>query len=99
MYRQGDLLFVPTDENEIDKNATEDKTGIIARGESTGHMHRIRAGQQAALLVAASILYIRAFRETAIDHQEHDTIVLPPGDWKVIRQREYIPEGWRQVAD
>jgi len=97
MIRQGDLLFVKTDE--IPQEAKEDKTGIIARGEATGHTHRIRPGQQAALLIAAGMAYINAMRECAIDHQEHSTVVLPPGEWEVKRQREYVPDGWRMVAD
>lgn len=97
MIRQGDLLFVKTDK--IDDNAVEDATGVIARGEATGHTHRIRQKQRAVLLFAVGVAYVRALEACAIDHQEHKTVVLPAGDWIVKRQREYVPEGWRQVAD
>lgn len=97
MYRQGDLLFVKT--NELPKECIVVEDGIIARGEITGHTHKIRDGRKAALLVAMNVAYIHALKECEIDHQEHDVIILPPGDWKVIRQREYTPEGWRRVAD
>jgi hypothetical protein len=97
MYRQGDLLFV---EASIPGHGAEQvDDGIVARGEVTGHTHRIRPGTQAALLIAAGIAYIRALQETPIDHEEHDTVILPVGDWQVIRQREYQPDGWRQVED
>lgn len=97
MIRQGDLLFVRV--SKIANDAIEDKGGIIARGEATGHTHKIRPGQQAALMIAAGIAYVNAVKECAIDHQEHDTVILPPGVWQVKRQREYIPDGWQQVAD
>ena len=35
----------------------------------------------------------------ALRHEEHTTIPVPPGDYEVIRQREYSPEEIRQVAD
>ena len=34
-----------------------------------------------------------------VTHQEHDTISLPQGKYKIIRQREYSPEAIRNVAD
>ena len=97
MIRQGDLLFVSIEE--IEASATEDTSGILARGEATGHTHMIRPGQRAAMMVAAGIVYINAMQECAVDHQEHKTVMLPSGKWRVNRQREYIPDGWRQVAD
>jgi hypothetical protein len=95
MIRQGDLLFVQA---EIPQDAKEIQTGILARGEATGHNHRVRPGTAIALL-AAGVAYVRALQEAQIDHEEHQTVTLPPGDWEVRRQREYTPEGWRQVAD
>ena len=35
----------------------------------------------------------------AVTHDEHATIMLPPGAYRVIRQREYAPEEVRYVAD
>lgn len=33
-------------------------------------------------------------------HEEHDTISVPPGNYKIIRQREFsVLEGVRRVAD
>jgi hypothetical protein len=98
IIRQGDLLFVPCET--IPESSDEIKDGIIARGEVTGHTHRLRTpGVQASLMVAAGLAYVRAMMETPIDHEEHATVMLPPGNWKVVRQVEYTPEGLRQVAD
>jgi hypothetical protein len=97
LYRQGDIFIVKTDS--IPTEAKEQEAGIIVRGEVTGHTHRISDGAKAALMVAAGIAYIRAQEATDIVHDEHSTITLPPGDYRAFRQREYTPEGWRQVAD
>lgn len=96
MYRQGDLLFIQTIFPDDAKIA---KDNIIERGEATGHAHRLRSGTNAVLAFAAGVAYIRALSEVYIDHEEHNTITLPEGDWEVRRQREYIPRGWRQVVD
>lgn len=34
-----------------------------------------------------------------IVHEEHATVTLPPGEYEVIRQREYAPEAPQWVAD
>jgi hypothetical protein len=47
----------------------------------------------------AGVAYIRARYRAAVDHEEHATVMLPAGEYQVVRQREYEPAGWRQVAD
>lgn len=97
MYRHGDLLIVEV--NGIPKDAEKQEDGILAKGEITGHHHRISDGSKAALMIAAGIAYIKALQNTEITHEEHDTITLPPGDYQVIRQQEYEPQGWKRVTD
>ena len=99
LRRQGDILFVPVEA--IPEDAKEQKDGIIARGEFTGHAHAVRPSAQVAMMVAANIAYINAMVEEAkIDHQEHNTISLPAGNFYASkRQRVYTPDGWRMVAD
>jgi len=97
MYRQGDLLFVECDSVPEDSKLQED--GIIARGEVTGHMHRISDSSKALLMLCGAVAYIKAIHEAEVVHDEHDTIVLPPGKYEVVRQREYRPDGWVQVSD
>ena len=99
MYRQGDLLFVAVDESEIPADAKEVRDGIIARGESTGHMHTLRPDDTAMLLMFDNKQFIRNESIGFIDHQEHGTIKLPAGNWSVTRQQEYTPDGWNTVAD
>lgn len=96
MIRQGDLLFVPS---AIPDDAQRVADGVIARGEASGHAHRLRAGRGRALMIAAGIAYVRARYRAMVDHEEHGTVALPPGDYRVDRQREYRPDGWERVAD
>jgi hypothetical protein len=96
MYRQGDLLFV---KKGFPQEAQKSKSNIIERGEVTGHAHRLRRGNGATLAFLAGVAYLKVLTEALVDHEEHDTITLPEGDWEVRRQREYEPRGWRTVAD
>jgi hypothetical protein len=41
----------------------------------------------------------RRVEGASVVHDEHDTITLPPGDYEVVRQREYQPEAPQWVAD
>jgi hypothetical protein len=49
------------------------------------------------------IAWLKVNRPTALEHlRPHDThepIMFAPGIYEVRRQREYTPEGWRQVQD
>ena len=95
-WRQGDLLIVKV--GEIPKDAKTKKDRVLAEGEATGHMHELDSGEVYEL---GDTLYFRVSDEstTTLKHQEHKEIAFAPGEYKVIRQREYEPRGWRHVAD
>jgi len=48
-------------------------------------------------------LFMVVKEPATLEHQRsfdtHETILVPPGNYKVVRQREYIPEGFRRAAD
>ena len=94
--RQGDLLIVKV--GEIPKAAKPKKDRVLAEGEATGHMHELDSGFVYEL---GDVLYFRVPEETTatLKHQEHKEISFEPGEYQVIRQREYEPRGWRRVAD
>jgi len=100
MYRQGDVLIIKA--SEIPKGVRKEKPQngrlVLAEGEATGHAHAISA-KHAMMYMLGTAMYIRALREAEIEHEEHATIRLPAGDYHVIRQQEYTPEGLRYVAD
>ena len=102
LYRQGDVLIVPI-KNIPNKNKLKRTNRCtLALGEVTGHHHTIHAG---AVGYADDELSLAKFVEVTdsnggtLTHQEHDTIVLPEGTYKVIGQVEYTPERLLRVTD
>ena len=74
---------------------------ILAHGEATGHAHAIKA-EGAALFRDPKLMTIFmkvSGDAVALEHDEHKTITIPPGNYRVIRQREYSPSEIRNVAD
>lgn len=105
MFRQGDILLVAVPEAP-EGTRVRPKHGrlILAEGEVTGHHHSVacEAGELIEAGVAEGVpqVFLRLFETTTLDHQEHSSITLPPGDYRIGRQREYQPgELPRQVAD
>lgn len=105
MYRQGDVLIIPTT-NTKPADATKVKRDrgriVLAYGEVTGHAHAI-ADKDATLYHDPTLedRFLRVLAAGGVDlrHEEHGTIHLPAGDYIVRRQTEYTPEAIRQVAD
>jgi hypothetical protein len=105
-YRQGDVSIMAV--NGVPKQARKVKGELIlARGEVTGHAHRIVEGRAFLYRLVTGILYLRVLSEFAkLYHEEHEDIVLPQGDYEVRRQREWdwtnadgIAGGLRYVTD
>jgi len=112
-YRQGDVLIERI--NKIPTTAVKQKRSrriLLAHGEVTGHHHCLEVSDPAdwwkdgeipttnekpSFLAGALFLSLPA--GGAVVHQEHSKIELPPGNFKVTRQREYSPEAIRNVAD
>jgi hypothetical protein len=89
LYRQGDVLFKKVDG--LPKKKRKLDTDIIVRGEATGHAHRIQNGSLFSSWDRGPHQFIKAYKDTKIVHEEHETIELEPGIYEVIRQREYDP--------
>jgi hypothetical protein len=94
MHRQGDILFIKVEA--LPQGIHPKEGNIIVEGESTGHAHRLQSG---SILIHEIHMFLNIPAETSVVHEEHHPIVLEPGYWQVIRQREYIPGAIRQVAD
>lgn len=99
MYRQGDVLLVS---EQLPENAEEleiEDRIVIAWGEVTGHAHAI-SRLQARLYANADVRYLVVSDAGAdLTHEEHSTIHLAPGTYRVVHQREYIPQSSRLVLD
>lgn len=97
MYRQGDVLFkevkaIPTD-------GQRRASGHILEGEATGHIHRVAELEAAEVLECGDGLFLNVTADVSIIHEEHHALTLPPGNYEVVRQREYSPEQIRNVVD
>lgn len=94
VLRQGDVGIVPT-KNKTEK-LIEKENKILAHGEVTGHAHRVTtkdarvyAANALADAETATELVIRAYTPTEVTHEEHEGIVVPVGDHRVVIQREF----------
>ncbi len=98
-YRQGDVMLVRVDR--IPRNAKEIKRRelVLAEGEVTGHAHRIVDDGAVMLTVKDSATFVKLARKAQLVHEEHATIEIPAGPYRVVRQREYSPAEIRRVAD
>lgn len=100
MYRQGDVLLVKVEA--LPKHAEElkeDERIVLAYGEVTGHAHAI-AATQARMFVEGDLRFIQVSDMGAeLRHEEHRTINLAPGVYRIVHQREYVPGASRLVED
>ena len=104
LIRQGDVLLIPVDAVPAGTKPVAREQGrlILAHGEVTGHAHAI-VEKDAELVTAdqAAELYLLVHGSDPVQlrHEEHETLEIPPGGYRVRRQREYAPEENRRVAD
>ena len=77
---------------------------IVAHSE-TGHNHVISADNVTCYEDASNpfIMYVDVKEATTLRHlrsfDTHQTLNLAPGAYRINRQREYIPEGFRRAQD
>ena len=96
MVRQGDLLIVKVEL--LPDGCIKHQHLVLAEGEATGHKHELDTGE---LYEKDGTLFFHIEEEktATLKHEEHGPITFGPGIYKVVRQREYEPRGWRRVAD
>ena len=106
MAAQGDVMFIRIDEIPSDAIKAKEENGnfIVAHSE-TGHHHVIDSRNAQMLIDKTNefIAYIKVSKPTEVEHQRsfdtHESLLLEPGSYEVRRQREYVAEGFRRVAD
>jgi len=109
-FRQGDLYFLRVEK--LPKEITEDmaENGKIVVGHSeTGHHHVVVLDKEDDPNVRMYsgdnplVSWLEVNRPATLEHMRsfdtHAPITIPPGTYKVHRQREYVPEGFRRVQD
>ncbi len=97
LMRQGDLFFAQV--KAIPKLARQVPHLTLAEGEITGHSHRIAESGTATLFADADEFYVDVPESARVIHEEHGTIDLSQGIYRVWRQREYTPTEIRPVYD
>jgi hypothetical protein len=99
--RQGDVLVMA---EEMPKGAQQEmlEAGriVLAHGEATGHAHAIRSQHATpfALPDKRRFVLIQGGR-AMLKHDEHGAVKVPPGTYRVVRQREWQDEEIRNVED
>jgi len=73
---------------------------VLAEGEATGHHHMLVEDVD-VYQVDENVKEFDLNSETELTHQEHNTVVLPPGEFESGQALEYDPfaEEARRVAD
>lgn len=105
--RQGDVLIKSVDEGaEILKaklTEVEKLNGkvVLALGETTGHMHQLLEADATMYLPegVTNVKLINVPSGGTLVHDEHKTVILPPGKYEVIIQTEFQDEDFRLVVD
>ena len=93
--RHGDVIL-----EKISKKIRGKKTDaeILAYGETTGHKHVLKG--QLAVMKSPQGKTIEVLEDAQLVHEEHDTLEIPKGTYRIRIQREYsILGGVRQVQD
>lgn len=98
LYRHGDVLIASIPN--IPPRAQKHVGTTLAHGEVTGHSHRIQQSDAVQLWVHGSELFLEVKQASAtLIHEEHQTIELPQGLYRIWRQREYRPDAYVEVED
>lgn len=100
MFRQGDVLLIPCNVSMDGAKEIKPRNGrlILAEGEATGHHHSVDY-QTAGLFDFSGKTVMVVTEPTTLTHQEHGAIEVMPGQYWVVRQREYTPQAIRRVMD
>jgi len=103
LFRQGDVLIerVECIPNNAVAVQSDNERIVLAHGEATGHAHTLsQKGAKLKQVPGETATYLEIAEALAeVHHQEHATVSLQRGQWRVTRQREYGPEAIRNVAD
>ena len=93
MYRQGDVLLVESGRF-ITKRSQMVRDNIFIQGEITGHAHKIINGE---VYNFWGRIFVKANPNCRRIHDEHESIDIKKGFYRVIRQQEYNPKvgDWR----
>jgi hypothetical protein len=91
-YRQGDVLLQKMDKLPENVHPVDwQERVVLAYGEVTGHAHAIST-KYAKMYMWQGERLLEVQPGAKLVHEEHGTIALPEGVYKVVQQREYVPQ-------
>lgn len=96
MLRHGDVVLLKVEKVPSDAKKLNGRREL-AYGEVTGHAHRIDFGE--LFETKTGKLYCKIGKTANLSHEEHKTITIEPGCYKVVIKRQYTPDGWQEVRD
>ncbi|WOO39358.1 hypothetical protein [Rubellicoccus peritrichatus] len=97
-YRHGDVMVEKV--KALPSKCKKLQHRILAHGEITGHSHRIKENEGVTLYETPKELFLEVKADVAtLSHEEHHTIQIPRGYYRVWRQREYSPNEIRVIRD
>lgn len=88
-YQHGDILIKPLPSGEGVPKGRQRAGQVLARGEATGHAHVARGDGAVVIEGEDDQLYLDAPKGATITHEEHKTISIPAGQYRIERVREY----------
>lgn len=99
-YRQGDVLLIKEDlprswlPMRLSKVARDAGRLVLAYGEVTGHAHVIDAPEGEATLLSdqENQRFLNLVKDVDLVHEEHDTIKVPKGTYRVVQQEQFVPD-------
>jgi hypothetical protein len=106
-FRQGDVLLntigrLPAGAALAHQGTVPGRV-VLAYGEATGHHHSLDLSDGRIALfhdpAGGAYLVVAEGPAVALEHQKHDTIMLPPGIYQMPVQVEYTPAEIRRVDD
>lgn len=106
---QGDVYLLPIDPATIPEGLPTQKAVdgnyVLAHSE-TGHHHAVAAVDNVQVMdedVFFSYIHNQTDNVVELRHHKnfdtHAPVGVPPGAFKIVRQREFTPEGFRRVVD
>jgi hypothetical protein len=101
-YRQGDVLIEKISKT-VRKTSKQKRLHriVLAEGEATGHAHVLNASptDPADWWKEGDEQFANLSSPAIVVHEEHSSIKMEEGTYRITRQREYSPEEIRNVAD
>lgn len=97
MKRHGDVQLIEVNEIPSDAKSLGDRKEL-AYGEVTGHAHRMDVGE--LFETRNGDLYLKMDKMGALTHEEHKSLPVKPGIYRVCIKRQYEADGgWSSVRD